>query len=99
MRNLLPFLLLLAGSAFAADWTGLVTCEKCKHTDEQSAQSCALTCVKNGVQAGFISAADKQYYKVANQDKVREHVGHTVTSTGTLKGDTITVDTLKMAAK
>lgn len=96
MRALLPLLLLFSSAAFAGEWTGLVTCDKCKHTDE-SAQSCARSCVRGGVAAGFVNGADKKYYKVANQDKVKDHVGQKVVITGTESGGSITVTELKVA--
>ena len=36
--------------------------------------------------------------KIANQDAVKEHLGHKVTITGNLDGDTVTVDSVKMAS-
>ena len=35
-------------------------------------------------------------YKIADQDKVTAHAGHKVTITGTMEGDTIKVDSVKM---
>ncbi len=87
-------LVLMSVSAFAAELSGILTCEKCRHTDEK-AMDCAKTCVKNGVPVGFMSA-DGTYYKVTNQDKVKAHIGHKVTLSGNVQGDSITVDSVKM---
>ena len=44
--------------------------------------------------AVFVS--DGKVYKVSNQDKVVAHAGHKVTLSGTMDGDTIKVDSVKM---
>ncbi|MFB3826329.1 MAG: hypothetical protein ACE15B_06145 [Bryobacteraceae bacterium] len=95
---LLLMFCLFAVAAHAGEMTGIITCEKCKHTDEK-ALTCARTCVKSGVPAGFVNSADGKYYKVANQEKVKAHVGHKVVVNGQVNGDTLTVDSLKMARK
>jgi hypothetical protein len=40
--------------------------------------------------------SDGKVYKVSNQDKVVAHAGHKVTLSGTMDGDTIKVDSVKM---
>ena len=40
--------------------------------------------------------SDKKVYKVDNQDAVKDHVGHKVTIAGTVDGDSINVDSVKM---
>jgi hypothetical protein len=44
----------------------------------------------------FVSEADKKVYKIKNQAAVTEHVGHKVTLTGKLAGDTIEVEKVAM---
>jgi hypothetical protein len=41
--------------------------------------------------------SDGQIVKIANQDAVKEHLGHKVTVNGKVSGDTVTVDSVKMA--
>jgi hypothetical protein len=94
MRKLFTVLCLLSFAAFAEEMTGIFTCEKCKHTD---GADCAKACVKNGVPVAFMSAGDGKVYKVANQDKAKEHVGHKVVVTGKVDGETLTVENVKMA--
>jgi hypothetical protein len=80
----------------AADMTGLVTCSKCRHTDE-NAMSCATTCLRNGVPAMFYDQASQKLYKVANQEAVKEHFGTRVVVSGKVDGDSVTVATIKPA--
>jgi hypothetical protein len=40
--------------------------------------------------------SDGKIYKIADQDKVVAHAGHKVTITGTLDGDTLKVESVKM---
>ncbi len=89
---------LVTTSALAEELTGMVTCSKCKHTDE-SAANCAKTCIKNGVAPIFISSADSKVYKIANPKKVVDNVGQKVTVDAKVKGDTLTVNKITPAAK
>ncbi len=100
MRVFLAFALLLAvfavSVAAAESMTGLITCDKCRHTDAK-AQDCAKTCVKNGVKPVFYNSADQKFYQISNPDKAKPHVGDNVVVTGKVEGDTLTIDTLKVA--
>jgi hypothetical protein len=55
---------------------------------------CVNACVKGGREAVLVS--DGKVLKIANQDKVAAHLGHKVTVTGKLDGETITVDNVTM---
>ncbi len=88
-------LTLLASSALAADLTGIITCSKCKKTDE-SAADCAKTCIKSGVPPILVSS-DGKTYKIANPDKVGDNINVKVTVTGSVKGDTVTIKSVKAA--
>jgi hypothetical protein len=90
---------LFAVSMFAAEWTGTISDAKCgmKHSDASEASAkCVQGCVKGGQAAVFVTG-DK-VIKIANQDAVKEHLGHKVTVTGKLDGDTLTVDSVKMGS-
>jgi hypothetical protein len=88
---------LFAASAFAAEWKGTISDAKCgaAHADaSEKSMKCAQACAKGGQAAVFVS--DGKVMKIANQDKVAAHVGHKVTLTGKLDGDTVTVEDVKM---
>ena len=85
-------------SAFAGEWSGVISDSKCKHTDaSEKSIACAQKCVKGGADAVFISSDDK-VLKIdkASMDKVNPHIGHKVTVTGKVEGDTLTVESIKM---
>jgi len=87
----------LAVSAFAAEWKGTISDSKCgaAHADaSEKSMKCVNACVKGGREAVLVS--EGKVLKIANQDKVAAHLGHKVTVTGKMDGDTITVDTVSM---
>ena len=84
-------------AAFAETWNGTISDSMCgaKHVKATKADmECAQKCVKGGSPAVFI-VGDK-VYKIDNQDSVKDHVGHKVTLSGSMSGDTIHVDNVKM---
>jgi hypothetical protein len=88
---------LLAVSAFAAELKGTISDAKCAaaHADaSEKSMKCVNACVKGGQAAVLVS--EGKVMKIANQDKVKEHLGHKVTVTGKVDGDTITIDEVKM---
>jgi hypothetical protein len=85
-------------SAFAGEWSGVIADSKCKHTDGTEAHiACTQKCVKGGADAVFVTADDK-VLKIdkTSLDKVQPHLGHKVTVTGKVTGDTLTIDTITM---
>ena len=80
----------------AADMTGLVSCSKCRHTDETN-MTCATSCLRSGVPALFYEQATQKFYKVVNQDAVKAHYGTRVVVSGKVDGDSLTVATIKPA--
>lgn len=98
MKKVLVLSSLFALSAFAAEWTGAISDAGCgaKHVDgSEKAMACVNKCVKGGAAPVFVT--DGKVLKIANADKVMEHLGHKVTVTGKLDGDTVTIDTVSMA--
>ena len=99
MKKVLAVFAFCAMSAMAADWTGYIEDASCagkmenKGADDSHA-ACATRCIKGGAPAVFVS--DGKVFDILNQDKVVEHAGHKVTISGTLDGDTIKVDSVKM---
>ena len=99
MKKLAFLFSLLSASMFAGEWTGTIADSKCaaKHADaSEASMACAQKCVKGGADAVFVS--DGKVIKIANQDAVKQHIGHKVTIDGKLDGDTITVSDVKMAS-
>jgi|RhiMethySRZTD1v2_1073278.scaffolds.fasta_scaffold3466330_1 hypothetical protein len=84
-------------SAFAESWTGTISDAKCgkAHADaSEKSMNCVKGCVKGGMAPVFV--VGDQVFKIKNADKVMDHLGHKVTVTGKLDGDTVTVDSVKM---
>jgi hypothetical protein len=99
MKKVLAVFAFCAISAMAAEWTGYIADANCAGKKEDHGASddhaaCAARCIKSGVAAVFVS--DGKVYKISNQDKVVAHAGHKVTISGTMDGDTIKVDEVKM---
>jgi hypothetical protein len=87
-----------SASAFAADtWKGTISDSMCAAKHEKATKEdmeCAQKCVKGGSPAVFVS--DGKVYKIENQDAVAKHIGHKVTITGKMTGDTIHIDKVAM---
>jgi len=82
-------------SAFAEELTGVITCSKCKNT-KAAAADCAKQCIKNGVAAIFVTS-DGKTYKIANPDKAGDVINEKVTVTGSVDGDTLTIESVAAA--
>jgi hypothetical protein len=85
-------------SAFAGEWSGYIADSKCKHTDgTEKSIACAQRCVKGGADTVFVTS-DNKVLKIDkdSMEKVTPHLGHKVTVTGKVEGDTIMVDSIKM---
>jgi hypothetical protein len=90
-------MLMLSTMAFAADsWTGIVSDTACAKTAKVADSECVKKCTKDG---GAVLVVGDKVVKIANIEKIRGHEGHTVIVTGKMDGDTLTIDTLKMAPK
>jgi hypothetical protein len=89
---------LLAFSATAAEMTGYISDAKCAKNvakvESDGHAGCAAACAKKGEALVFVSGG--KVYKVSDQSKVQDHVGHKVTITGNVDGDTLTVENVKM---
>ena len=86
----------LAASGMAAEFKGFVEDESCSTKPGMKGDAeCAAKCIKGGDKA-FLVMADGKIYKLAEQAKITGHAGHNVTITGTLKGDTISIENVKM---
>jgi hypothetical protein len=97
-----------AAPVMAADsWKGQISDAMCnaKHADgehgtkKMTDQQCVDACVKGGAKYVFVGDGDK-VYKIANQSfaGLKAHAGHTVTVSGTMKDDTLTIAKIDMPA-
>lgn len=89
--------LTFSANAFAETLKGTISDSMCsaKHVNATAADmACAQKCVKGGSPAVLV-VGDK-IYKIDNQSAVEGHVGHKVTVTGTLTGDSIHIEDVKM---
>jgi hypothetical protein len=98
MKLVVKFVSVLALSAFAAlagEWKGAISDSGCgaKHADGKG-QKCVEGCVKKGMAPVFVT--EGKVLKIANPDKVKDHLGHMVVVSGKLDGDTVTIDSVKM---
>jgi hypothetical protein len=85
----------LAAAVMAAEFKGFVEDERCSTMAAMKGDSdCAQKCIKGGSPAVLVTP-DGKIYKIANQDKIVSQAGKNVTVTGNLKGDTLTVDSVK----
>lgn len=81
-------------SAFAESLTGFVSDAMCASKGKSNTAECAAKCIKGG-SAPVLVVGDK-VYKVSNPDMLVAHAGHQVTVDGSVKGDTVTVSSVKM---
>ena len=85
---------------YAADWTGWITDEHCgKKGASEGHKSCALKCAEDGAALLLYDPAGEKLYKLSDQDAAKKHVGGKVKVTGTLDGETITVESIAAADK
>jgi hypothetical protein len=85
-------------SAFAGEWSGYIADSKCKHTDgTEKSIACAQRCVKGGAETVFVTS-DNKVLKIDkdSMEKVTPHLGHKVTVTGKVEGETIMIESIKM---
>jgi uncharacterized membrane protein len=81
--------------AMGADFKGYIIDEKCSaNAGMKGNVDCATMCIKGGAAAVLVTD-DGKVYKIADQAKVVPLAGKQVTITGTMKGDTITVASVK----
>lgn len=85
----------LAASGLAAEFKGFVQDQSCATKPAMKGNSeCSVSCIKRGDPAVLVGE-DGTIYKIANQDKIVAQAGKNVTVTGSVKGDTITVESVK----
>ena len=84
----------LTASAFAEEFKGFVMDAVCASKPAMKNDSeCAKRCILRGAPAVLVTE-DGKVYHIANQEKITPKAGENVTIKGTLKGDTITVESV-----
>jgi hypothetical protein len=106
MRKLLLILVVLCvafmivGVSVAADATtvnGYVSDSKCGAKGANAgAAECTKKCLQAGAKMVVVTDGDQKVLSVDNPDKLTGHEGHHVAVTGTVKGESIHVDSVKM---
>ena len=100
MKKLTLTAALFAMGAFAESWTGTITDASCgaKHADaSEASQTCAKRCFDRSHAAVLVVGDKVVKIDTASNEKIAAHVGHKVVVEGTLKDDTLTVASVKMA--
>ncbi len=98
--------LALGLSSFAASakdkpqvFTGSISDAMCglKHMMPGGDKACTEACVKEGSKYVLADVAHQKVYQLSDQTKPKDFAGQKVKVTGSLKGDTITVDSIEAA--
>ena len=88
------------GVSFAGDATtvnGFVSDSKCGAKGANAgAAECTKKCLKSGANMVVVTDGDQKVLTVSNPDVLTGHEGHHVAVTGTVSGDSIHVDSVKM---
>jgi hypothetical protein len=98
---LLGLILVVGGivsvAAEKGQWTGWLSDAKCAANGAKAShKGCSLKCVESGQAIVFV-AEDKKVYKLQGADKVKSMVGDRVVLSGSMDGETITVDSAQAA--
>jgi hypothetical protein len=97
--SLAASLLLMAGLAVAADTTvnGTVSDSMCGAKGANASHAACMTkCMGKGAMAVIVTDADQKVLTVDNPDVLKGHEGHHVAVSGTVTGDSIHVNSVKM---
>lgn len=84
--------------AAGKSWTGTVSDSHCgaKHAEaSDAAAACVTKCVEGG--AKYVLVSGGKVYQLDAQDKFADFAGKSVTVTGTMKGGSITVESVAAA--
>jgi hypothetical protein len=92
-------LLFMAGLAVAADSTvnGTISDSMCGAKGASASHAACMTkCLGKGAKAVIVTDADQKVLMVDNPDVLKGHEGHHVAVSGTVTGDSIHVNSVKM---
>jgi hypothetical protein len=59
-------------------------------------EACVKKCLDKGAKMVVVTDADKKVLEVENPDALKGHEGHHVTVTGTVNGNMVHIDSVKM---
>jgi hypothetical protein len=81
----------------SATVNGWVSDDKCgaKGANDK-AEACTKKCLDGGAKMVIVTDKDSKVLMVSNPEALKDHVGHHITVTGEVKGDSIHVDSAKM---
>jgi hypothetical protein len=76
---------------------GWVSDDKCgaKGANDK-AEACTKKCLAAGAKMVIVTDKDQKILMVENPDALKGHEGHHIAASGTVKGDSIHVDSMKM---
>ena len=76
---------------------GWVSDDKCgaKGANDK-AEACTKKCLAAGAKMVIVTDSDQKILMVENPDALKGHEGHHISASGTVKGDSIHVDSMKM---
>ena len=76
---------------------GWVADDKCgaKGANDK-AEACTKKCLAAGAKMVIVTDKDQKILMVENPDALKGHEGHHISASGTVKGDSIHVDSMKM---
>ena len=76
---------------------GWVSDDKCgaKGANDK-AEACTKKCLAAGAKMVIVTDKDQKILMVDNPDALKGHEGHHISASGTVKGDSIHVDSMKM---
>ena len=87
-----------AAARAQATWTGWITDESCGAKGANAAhRDCAVKCHKGGALLVFFNSADGAIYKLDDQARAEENLGHEVKVTGELADGTLKVAAIERA--
>jgi hypothetical protein len=76
---------------------GWVVDDKCGAKGASAkAEACTKKCLAAGAKMVVVTDGDSKIYQVENPDALKGHEGHHVAVTGTMSGDSIKVENVKM---
>jgi hypothetical protein len=96
------FVLALSALAFddmgkSSTVKGWVSDDKCGAKGANaSAEACTKKCLDGGAKMVIVTDKDQKVLMVENPEALKEHVGHHIAATGSVKGDSIHVESAKM---
>ena len=78
-------------------WSGWVSDSKCGAKGANaSAEACTKKCIGAGASPVVVTDKDQKVLEVDNPDSLKDHYGHHVAVTGTVTGDKIHINSVKM---